>query len=152
MHPTAIEVRSEFPKEWQEYWKFCFVRNPWDRVVSEYHWANAESRGVAFDDFVQRLANADLEDPEQVRPVPADNWSMLAIDGKIVADFIGRFENLAHDMKEVCHRLQIPFDSQRFPKLKTSKRGSYRPYYSEHTRKLIEQRYWQEISHFGYCF
>lgn len=152
MHPTAAEVQTAFPKEWKEYWKFCFVRNPWDRVVSEYHWANANARGVSFDEFVERLADPDRKDPYQVRPVPADTWSMYTIDDAVVADYIGRFENLAGDMESICARLGLPFDTARFPKLKNGRRNTYRSWYCDRSRQLIADRYRPEVTRFGYLF
>ena len=35
-----------------EYFRFCFVRNPWDRMVSSWKWA-CRKRQVGFTDFVK---------------------------------------------------------------------------------------------------
>lgn len=42
-HHSAKEIKSQYPREWNEYFKFAVVRNPWDRVVSNYEYARMES-------------------------------------------------------------------------------------------------------------
>lgn len=37
-HPTAKEIKRSFPEEWDKYYKFCAVRNPYEKVVSDYIW------------------------------------------------------------------------------------------------------------------
>ncbi len=39
-HATLVPVRRKLGRDlWDEYFKFSIVRNPWDLVVSQYHWA-----------------------------------------------------------------------------------------------------------------
>ena len=38
-HMSALEVKNLVdPDVWQNYFKFCVVRSPWERVVSNYYW------------------------------------------------------------------------------------------------------------------
>lgn len=41
-HHSAKEIKNQHPKLWEEYFKFAVVRNPWDRVVSNYEYARME--------------------------------------------------------------------------------------------------------------
>ena len=42
-HDSAKEIKNKEPKKWDEYFKFAVVRNPWDRVVSNYEYARMET-------------------------------------------------------------------------------------------------------------
>lgn len=41
-HDSATEIKNKVPMKWDEYFKFAVVRNPWDRVVSNYEYARME--------------------------------------------------------------------------------------------------------------
>ena len=38
-HHTAIYYKNQYAKEWETFLKFAVIRNPWDRVVSNYEYA-----------------------------------------------------------------------------------------------------------------
>lgn len=142
---------------WERKFTFSFVRNPWDKVVSHYHYrlktGQAGFRGDPpdFNDWV-RLAYAEKH------PLYHDQPLMFAVqmdwiadaDDRILVDFIGRFENLQGDFDEVCRR--IGRDSLQLPHLKPSKHGHYRDYYSAQSRDIIARHFERDIRHLGYDF
>ena len=153
-HATASELRDLLPEEFGKYFRFTFVRNPWDRMVSVYcrmdpHMqASAESTGlrfagISFDEFVERTEN--------FRHAHLDAQDRFVFDaaGDCLVDFIGRYERLAEDFAAVCARLGM---TANLPHRNASTRVAYRQYYNDITRKIVECHYGADIEKFGYQF
>jgi len=155
-HAPAINVKNAFPQEWNKYFKFCFVRNPYEKAISEYLYMTKPShkRHVSFVEFLERLYDKDLSDPEDVVPPTKTNWPIYTINDKIAVDFIGRYENLSQDMKYICQHLGIPFDISIFPHKKNnaSNTSGYQKWYSEYEVKLVKAIFRNELEFFGYDF
>lgn len=138
-------------RQFDTYFKFTFVRNPWARVFSWYqnvlrdphHQANLRIQPeCSFADFLQNHA-------QQPALRPQLDW-LRDHFGRIPLDFIGRFENLADDFTRVCDRLGI--EDATLPHLITGSGEDYSAHYDDLTRRLVAQRYAEEISMFGYRF
>jgi hypothetical protein len=75
------------------------------------------------------------------------------IDGEICVDYFIRFEDLSGGIKHVCNRLDIPFEPEKIPKLKTGVRKSeipLREYYDAETVRIVRNLYKFELDNFGY--
>lgn len=152
-HPRADEIRSFDPVAWEEYFKFCFVRNPYEKAVSDYIWrVTSRGKNVGFLEFLRRVADPELPDPEAVVPRNPVSWPMYTIDGRIAVDFVGRYENLNPDLRTICDRIGIPFDPERLPRAKKKKGYDYRDYFGPQERTLVQEIYREELEHFGYGF
>lgn len=108
-HPTAAAVRDAFPHEWETYWKFCVVRDPYGKAVSDYYWMTRKlPRGqVTFTEFLKRIADPKRPDPERVVPNPPTNWPLYTIDDEIVADRICRYTYLEADLVRVLREIGV---------------------------------------------
>ena len=152
--PLASEVKQFAPTEWETYFKFCFVRNPFDRAVSDYRWRTRGKPDISFLEFLERVADPARPDPEHIVPNPRSNWPIYTIDDQIAVDFVGRFERFADDLAHVCNTLSIPFDAASIPFAKKSSgtdRG-YRDWYGEREKVLVARLFAHEIDQFGYTF
>ncbi|PSO91841.1 MAG: hypothetical protein BRC48_15335 [Cyanobacteria bacterium QS_9_48_30] len=133
VHPTAYQA-AEFDKHaWKNFFKFCFVRNPYERIVSDFMFSTQQKKAtVSFREFLERLADSSRPDPENVIPQNPYNWSMYAINDSISVDFIGKYESLEKDFEFVCSKLGVPFQNSSLPTIKRirSKGRSYRDWYS----------------------
>ena len=120
-HITAQEVRNIIkPSIWNNYYKFCFERNPFDRAISFYYFDYPQNRSIKFDDW--------LKNNYYTNSFINNNWNIYTINDKVVVDFIGKYENLRSDLTFVCQKLNIPFDGY-LPKAKGFFRNENRPYH-----------------------
>ncbi|MGD1855760.1 MAG: sulfotransferase family 2 domain-containing protein [Leptolyngbyaceae cyanobacterium] len=142
-HITAAQIKSRIaPEIWDSYYKFCFVRNPWDRAISRYFW-NIEKTGN-HEELEASLRNND----------PNSNFDIYSIGDQVAVDFVGKYENLAVDLGTVCQHLDIPFDGW-LPRAKGTARKT-RQHYSNilnpQQAEYIHQKCSREIDLFGYQF
>jgi hypothetical protein len=127
---------------------FTFVRNPWDRLLSEYFWLGGMSTGEQFDRFVDRAcalvtSRQELEGRNcHFRP------QVEFLDSQL--RFVGRFERFHADLNQILTELEIePTNTPH--EVKTS-HGFYVEYYSARSRKRVAATYEADIDTFKYMF
>jgi hypothetical protein len=84
--------------------KFAVVRNPYDRLLSEYYYRSPRTR-KNFRDFVESLSTDESERSDLSRHVAPQNRFVLGRDGELLVDAILRFESLAQDFRGVSQRV-----------------------------------------------
>lgn len=149
-HATARTARRYLPAAvFERLFKFAIVRNPWDRLSSEYHYLLRKQnhrlhRQVhAMSGFAEYVAwQTKLRRPTQ---------SSYVYDqaGKLLVDFVGRFERLNEDMLCLQEMLGIELD---LPHVNRTKRNDYREYFDAQSRSLAEDYFREDIERFGYTF
>ena len=159
-HDSAAKLRKTLDElTWAKYFKFSFVRNPWDRMVSYYHWRlrepeNVDVQGCTFKDWLRFLHAGDFQKltlngsfKYGIKP----QFEMLSIGEAIAVDFVGRFENLQQDFEQICQRIGI--EPQVLPHKNAMNRSHhYTQFYDEESRILVEDLYRRDIEYFGYEF
>lgn len=143
-HISANEVRRYIGEEiWNSYYKFCFERNPWDRVASLYFFVHRTEPRPAILKFI-----------ESGRPLilKKRGSGLYTIDGKIAVDKVCRYENIADELEQVRNRLGIP-EPLVLPRAKSGfrkKKLSYRELFDNDSRQRIAELFSDEISRLGY--
>jgi hypothetical protein len=140
-HTSAWLIRERLGMEmWESYFKFCIERNPWDKAISIYGFRAPDPENVDFNDWV-------LNDRGQLE----SDWPLYAIDGKVAVDYVGRFENLEHDLRQALNQVGVVLpDSSALPKAHVSHRRRVTRISSAASERIREV-FKNEIQEFGYA-
>ncbi len=145
-HMPAREIRPGIGEEiWNSYYKFCFERNPWDRMASLYFWLNKKGAAPSMEAFL------DSEKPELLK---RRGIGAYTIDGEVVVDRICRFEQIQEDLDEVCRTLGIA-GTLELPFTKAGHRKDKKNYHdimTDRDRDRIAEMFKDEIELLGYEF
>ena len=137
--------------QYKTYFKFTFVRNPWDRVYSWYknvlrYEPHQQSLGIgldcSFEDFLLKYG-------KQWALQPQLTW-IKRRDGRIEMDFIGRFENLENDFAYVAEKIGL--ENCELPQMLVSNNERYTKSYDSRLIDFVGEKYREEIELFGYKF
>jgi hypothetical protein len=138
--------------------KYSMVRNPFDRLVSCYKNKIKEEdykpiqkgygplfyKNMSFDRFVKRVAL--LPDSLSDRHIRSQ-YSYLYANGKLVADYIGRFEEFDKSVKVLQKKLSLG----EIKHINSSEdKKDYRDFYTEELAEIVYKRYKKDIEAFGY--
>lgn len=150
-HNDIRAAKNRMPQDkFNEYFKFAFVRNPWERLVSEYVFLLRESTHGRHE-RVKKLGGFNDFIHMQIPRADAYQINMLTSKkGKLLLDFVGKFENLSHDWRFVCEKIGIEY--QALPVVNATRHKPYQDYYDDQSRQLVANHWSKEIELFGYTF
>ena len=133
--------------QFQEYFKFTFIRNPWARVHSWHRNILNDSQHMLTYDvpenaslawFVQNRISTLLPQVEYIRDWHADP----------ALDFIGRYENLYSDFAHVCSELGVADPT--LPQKMRIGTPLYTESYDQHSIDLVATHFKEDIRRFGF--
>jgi hypothetical protein len=160
-HVPYMEYERINPRKFKQFFKFAFVRNPWDRLVSSYFFL--KKGGV--NEMDRRFAAEKL--------APYDNfaafvegwlderniWSWVHFKpqhyficdkaSRLRVDFVGRIETIESDFRYVCEHLGITAELKR---INANNHHHYSEYYPDDLRDRVAAIYANDIVTFGYRF
>lgn len=132
------------------YFKFAFVRNPFDRFVS--YCAFMTRQQGAFDRDPQGTMREILF---RLRPLDhihfQPQWTLLVDEtGRLEMDLVGRVETMQESYDAACARIGIP--GRALERVNSSRRGDYRQYYDQALIDGVAALYAGDLERFGYTF
>ncbi len=128
--------------------KFCFVRNPWDLLVSNYCFVKSKKKHKRY----RRTSKMNFEEFIEFAIVKEIGFQKPVVsnqNGDLLVNQVGKFESLEEDFQSIVARIQI---EATLPHLNRVVRPDYREYYNRRLIARVTDCYRDDIETFEYEF
>jgi len=144
------DVTDQIKQNWDKYYKFAFVRNPYDHFLSIYFYLKKNNvTNLNFNDY---CVQQNLEQYSSMK-----DWSFTNLfnrvsdeNGNIIVDFIGKFESFDDDWNKITEKLNLPATALLLNINKTVNRKKYDFYYNKNQKDIVYKLYKKDFNSFGY--
>lgn len=152
-HSKISEIATKLNTD--DFFKFTFVRNPFDRAVSEYLYCkkhngcylqSADLFNQIFKDFNSFVKNGGF----RLACWPYHEDSQFSFIEGYNINYIGRFEKLQEHFSILCNKLKI--SNSKLSHENKASRNRYQDYYNQESIDIISKKYKKDIEYFGYDF
>lgn len=149
-HDPLIMAERSMPEAlFETYHKFAFVRNPWDRLVSEYEYIKTQATHSRHKKLMAMTFEQYIE--YQGKRPAAFQFSALALkNGELGVDHIGRFEQLDDSLADISRRIDL--DCTQIPHINKLKKAPYQSYYTDNSAQRVAELWHKDIEAFDYQF
>ena len=145
-HIPAREICKKIDKKvWDEYYKFCFERNPWDRIISMYYWRYKTEPRPTITEFL---------DSNIPMVLKRRGIELYTINGNIAVDKICRYEDINDELKAIYTKLGIS-EEVLLPMAKSGYRKekkNYHKIYNVSDKQKVAELFCDEIALLGYKY
>jgi len=154
-HSGACALQQVLGEQWDKYFKFAFVRNPWDLMLSHYFYfrtsagksiRHINTRKMGFNEYIRWDFNLPIE---QSGFIIGFSY-FLDINNVIALDYVGKFETLENDFRLVQRRINIPI--KHLPVTNKTKHNNYKTYYNGKSKRIVKKAFEKYIDYFNYTF
>ena len=176
IHTPMVQFKEHLTRQqFDEAFKFCFVRNPFDLMYSTWkYWVHNNGLEVPFEEWIIWRYEGRMSDgfkfvPDSLADGDSEKIGHLGIAwymnrtpqsyyfvgerGEFLPDFIGCFEFLKEDYDTIVKHLNlVDVYLPHANKNRDKSDSDYRKYYTERTRKIVEEMYALDFAIFGYSF
>ena len=133
--------------KWDGYYKFSGIRNPWDRIVSVYHYIVKNRYKIPFAEYVNNIRKYDSDKNlfEHRKPCSVNTH----FKKQPMLDFLYRFEHINQDFAVIAKRIGI---KQRLPRKNATQHMHYRKYYDAKTRAIVGKLLAVDVKNYNYKY
>lgn len=145
-HISGLEIKKRISTNvWDNYYKFCFERNPFDKFISFYYWSGGEKKYPTFKDFINS---------GEAGKVPGFE---LYTSGNIpIVDKVYKFEELTEAINDINKKLNLKGEIE-LPLKKTKgkirkDKAHYRDILTEYEIERLSKMFARELAYFNYKY
>jgi chondroitin 4-sulfotransferase 11 len=134
------------PQKWESYYKFAFIRNPYDRIISGWNHMNKQ---IPFETYV-KMKNF-VSDMEFIHVFMNQSKHIMNERGQIITNFIGHFETLEEDLDKVLNHLKVFYRIHNpYQIVNSHKHLHFSAYYDQETLNNVNLLINDDLKHFDY--
>jgi hypothetical protein len=145
-HMPGTLVRSRVSKKiWDQYFKFCIERNPWEKTLSHFYMKSKrpDRKHWTLDEYLKG------------KTLCSDFNRYTDKKGDLLVDKVILYEDLENNLNEAFERLGIPYEGMLGFNINSNfreDRRHYREVFTPEQRRIVERVYHNEIQMFGYTY
>jgi len=150
-HVSARQIQAALNQhQWQTYYKFGFVRNPFDRFVSICAFLNRENPNFN-DNSLAWMKMATRRPAFRQRILVRPQFEQLTNENNEIAmNFLGRYECLQSSLDTILDKLKL--EPIQLKVRNQSEHAAYQSYYDDELRDWVSEFYKEDLERFGYEF
>jgi len=151
-HLTANELKMMIPYIYKQYYKFSIVRNPYDKLLSEYYWNPSINigykNGKSKKDFLKKVIEI-VQNKKYFNDIYNDHfipqYNFLFFKNKLLVNQLFKYEDLEWVSNFLKKKLKI---TRNFPYL--NKNDINKEGWNDDEKEIIYNLYKNDFLYFGY--
>jgi hypothetical protein len=152
-HSNAMSLSTDLIDYYNDYYKFGFTRNPWERIFSWYSLIQLNNQislveeRMRFEKFIECDHASDFSSPF---------FHYNSLDyftnekGRLLADKIYRYEDFNNEIRTIVNKFNLQLTA--IPHVNVASPKDYKAYYTDKSRNLIALKCKKDIEFFNYTF
>lgn len=163
-HASIKEVNDYLQRNGEsheDYFKFAFIRNPWDLLVSAYeYYKQYMIKGVNLSEHEQQKTQDALDRNFNdwccmyAEGISIYQHTLIFTNGEIGVSHVAKMENMTKELKFICGRISPNIDMNKIKilHLNSTKRKPYQEYYDHKSFDVVATKFETIIKLGGYEF